>query len=99
MTARLHLGEARVWRLWRQLSLNIPRCRPRRRRCGNDIPFRVRFFPMRYEATSSTTKMVYGRALTMLCVIREYTRECLAIDLGARLSAWTLGSARIRELW
>ena len=30
-------------------------------------------------------QLVDGRALTMLCVIDEYTRECLAIEVGASL--------------
>jgi predicted ribonuclease YlaK len=32
-------------------------------------------------------QMVDGRALKMLCVIDEYTRECLAIEVGASLRA------------
>lgn len=31
--------------------------------------------------------MVDGRSLKLLCVIDEYTRECLAIEVGARLQA------------
>lgn len=30
-------------------------------------------------------QMVDGRVLKLLCVIDEYTRECLAIEVGARL--------------
>lgn len=30
-------------------------------------------------------QLVDGRALKMLCVIDEYTRECLAIEVGAGL--------------
>ncbi len=37
MSAWLALGESRVRRMWRALQLNIPRRRPRRRRCGTDI--------------------------------------------------------------
>lgn len=37
MPAWRALGESRVRRMWRALQLNIPRRRPRRRRCGNDI--------------------------------------------------------------
>jgi transposase InsO family protein len=33
----LALGLCRVRRLWRQLGLQLPRRRPRRRRCGTDI--------------------------------------------------------------
>lgn len=37
IAAWLSLGESCVHRLWRKLKLNIPRRRPRRRRCGSDI--------------------------------------------------------------
>lgn len=37
MAAWLALGESRVRRMWRALQLNIPRRRPRRRRCGDGI--------------------------------------------------------------
>lgn len=32
-------------------------------------------------------QMVDGRSLTLLCVIDEFTRECLAIEVGASLRA------------
>jgi putative transposase len=35
--AWLDEGLSRVRRLWRQLGLNLPRRRPRRRRCGTDM--------------------------------------------------------------
>ena len=77
MAAWLDLGEARVRRLWRQLGLNIPRRRPRRRRSGNDIrlPGAVRPNAV-WSYDFVHDQMVDGRALKMLCVIDEYTREC-----------------------
>ena len=33
----LEEGVCRVHRLWKQLGLNLPRRRPRRRRCGTDM--------------------------------------------------------------
>ncbi|WP_156968956.1 IS3 family transposase [Arenimonas metalli] len=88
MAAWLDLGEARVRRLWRQLGLNIPRRRPRRRRSGNDIrlPGAVRPNAV-WSYDFVHDQMVDGRALKMLCVIDEYTRECLAIEVGASLRA------------
>lgn len=88
MAAWLDLGEARMRRLWRQLGLNIPRRRPRRRRSGNDIrlPGAVRPNAV-WSYDFVHDQMVDGRTLKMLCVIDEYTRECLAIDVGASLRA------------
>ena len=88
MAAWLELGEARVRRQWRILGLNIPRRRPRRRRSGSDIrlpgavrPNAVWSYDFVYD------QMVDGRSLKLLCVIDEYTGECLAIEVGASLRA------------
>jgi transposase InsO family protein len=88
MAAWLGLGEARVRRQWRTLGLNNPRRRPRRRRCGSDIrlPGAVRPNAV-WSYDFVHDQLVDGRALKMLCVIDEYTRECLAIEVGASLRA------------
>jgi len=86
--AWLGVGEARVRRLWRSLGLNIPRRRPRRRRSGNDIrlPGAVRPNAV-WSYDFVHDQMIDGRSLKLLCVIDEYTRECLAIEVGASLRA------------
>lgn len=88
MAAWLGVGEARVRRLWRSLGLNIPRRHPRRRRSGNDIrlPGAVRPNAV-WSYDFVHDQMVDGRSLKLLCVIDEYTRECLAIEVGASLRA------------
>ncbi len=88
MAAWLELGEARVRRQWRALGLNIPRRRPRRRRSGCDIrlPGAVRPNAV-WSYDFVHDQIVDGRALKLLCVIDEYTRECLAIEVGASLRA------------
>lgn len=88
MAAWLDLGEARVRRMWRTLGLEIPRRRPRRRRSGNDIrlPGAVRPNAV-WSYDFVHDQMVDGRSLKLLCVIDEYTRECLAIEVGASLRA------------
>ena len=81
-------GEARVRRLWRSLGLNIPRRRPKRRRSGSDIrlPGAVRPNAV-WSYNFVHDQMVDGRSLKLLCVIDEFTRECLAIEVGASLRA------------
>ena len=88
LAAWLDVGEARVRRLWRSLGLNIPRRRPRRRRSGCDIrlPDAVRPNAV-WSYDFVHDQMVDGRTLKLLCVIDEYTRECLAIEVGASLRA------------
>jgi len=86
MAAWLLLSESRVRRMWRTLGLNIPRRRPRRRRCGNDIrlPGAVRPNAVwNYDFVHD--QLVDGKVLKLLCVLDEYTRECLAIEVGTSL--------------
>ena len=86
MAAWLSLSEARVRRMWRTLGLNIPRRRPRRRRSGSDIrlPGAVRPNAV-WSYDFVHDQLVDGRVLKLLCVVDEYTRECLAIEVGASL--------------
>ena len=81
--AWLQLGETRTRRLWRSLGLQLPRRRPRRRRCGSDIrvpgsvqPNGVWTYDFIHDRLAS------GTALKLLCVLDEHTRECLAIEVG-----------------
>lgn len=86
MAAWVSLSEARVRRMWRTLGLNIPRRRPRRRRCGSDICLPGAVQPnavWSYDFVHD--QLVDGKVLKLLCVIDEYTRECLAIEVGASL--------------
>jgi len=86
MAAWLSLSESRVRRIWRTLGLNIPRRRPRRRRSGSDIrlPGAVRPNAV-WSYDFVHDQLVDGRVLKLLCVVDEYTRECLAIESGASL--------------
>lgn len=76
----------RVWRLLRSLGLNLPKRRPRKRRCDNDIRS-----PGATQPNSvSSYDFVHDRlandgTLKMLCVLDEHTRECLAIEVGKSL--------------
>lgn len=85
MAAWLGVGEARVRRLWRSLGLNIPH---RRRRSGSNIrlPGAVRPNAV-WSYDFVHDQMIDGRSLKLLCVIDEYTRKCLAIEVGASLRA------------
>jgi len=86
MAAWLSLSESRVRRMWRTLGLNIPQRRPRRRRSGSDIrlPGAVRPNAV-WSYDFLHDQLVDGRVLKLLCVVDEYTRECLAIEVGASL--------------
>jgi len=81
--AWLGLGETRTRRLWRQLSLLLPKRRPRRRRCGSDIRIPSAQHPnavWTYDFVHD--QLASGTQIKMLCVLDEHTRECLAIEVG-----------------
>lgn len=85
--ARIMLPErvsvSRVWRLWSSLGLALPRRRPRRRRAANDIrvPGAIRANHVwSYDIVHD--RLADGRALRLLCVLDEHTRECLSIETG-----------------
>jgi putative transposase len=77
------LGTDRMYRLWRQEGLQVPRRRPRRRVTTS----RPRPLPptginhvWAYDFVFDTC--ADGRTLKCLTVIDEFTRECLAIDVA-----------------
>lgn len=77
------IGSKRVWRLWSLLGLSLPKRRPRRRRCGSDIRLPNAMLPnavWTYDFVHDRT--AEGRGLKLLCVLDEYTRECLAIEVA-----------------
>ena len=81
--AWLEMGETRVRRLWRLHGLQLPKRRPRRRRCGSDIRLPGAVAPnsvWTYDFVHD--RLANGTALKLLCVLDEHTRECLAIEVG-----------------
>jgi putative transposase len=83
MAAWLDVSDKRLWRLWSQMGLALPRRRPRRRRSGSDIrlpnalrPNTVWSYDFVHDRTANK------RTLKLLCVVDEYTRECLAIEVA-----------------
>jgi transposase InsO family protein len=77
---------SRVWRLWSKLGLNLPKRRPRKRRCGSDIRIPGSTAPngvWTYDFVHD--QLANGGPLKLLCVLDENTRECLAIEVGKSL--------------
>lgn len=78
----------RVRRLWNQMGLSLPKRRPRRR---------VRATGVRELLSTHATQVwaydfvhdgcANGQKLKMLTVIDEWTRECLAIEVGGRINS------------
>jgi len=86
VAAWLDESDKKIWRLWARMGLSLSKRRPRRRRSGSDIrlpnairPNSVWSYDFVYDRTAN------GRALKLLCVLDEHTRECLAIEVGRSL--------------
>lgn len=86
--AWLDEGVCRVRRLWSELGLNLPRRRPRRRRCGLDmrLPGELRPNGM-WSDDFVHDRLANQRSVRLLCVLDEHTRECLAIEVAQSLTS------------
>ena len=76
----------RAWRLWRNAALQVPR-KGRQRRPANSrprpMPPEKRHHVWAYDFVFD--RCANGQVLKCLTVVDEFTRECLAIDVGGRI--------------
>ena len=85
------VNHKRVERIWRQEGLKVPQKQPRRRRLWFNDGSCVRLRPMyrnhvwSYDFVAERTSD--GRAIRLLNIIDEYTRECLAIRVERKITA------------
>lgn len=85
------VNRKRVHRLWREAGLRVPQKTRKRRRVGTGENSTVRLAPERpnhvwcYDFVFDQTED--GRALKLLTVLDEYTRECLALVVGRSLTS------------
>ena len=85
------VNHKRIERLWRREGLKVPTRQPRRRRLWLNDGSCVRLRPAHeghvwsYDFVKARTGD--GRALRLLTVIDEFTRECLAIDVARTITA------------
>src|SRR5438128_3242406 len=77
------LGTDRMYRLWRQEELQVPKKRPRRRVATSrprPLPPTAINHVWAYDFVFDTC--ANGQTLKCLTIIDEFTRECLAIDVA-----------------
>jgi len=85
------VNHKRVERLWRREGLKVPARQPKRRRLWLSDGSCVRLRPeypghvWSYDFVKARTSD--GRALRLLTVIDEFSRECLAIDVARAITA------------
>jgi len=85
------VNHKRVERIWRKEGLKVPKKQPKRGRLWLNDGSCIRLRPEhKYHVWSYdfvTARTTDGRAFRMLTIIDEYTRECLAILVGRRLTS------------
>jgi putative transposase len=83
------VNRKRVYRIWRQEGLQLPRRHTRKRRYGDASGILRRATKPNdvwtYDFLEAQTER--GGKLRMLCVLDEYTRECLAIQVERSISS------------
>jgi transposase InsO family protein len=85
------VNHKRVQRIWRAEGLKVPKKQPKRGRLWLNDGSCVRLRPTHrdhvwaYDFVQCRTHD--GRAIRMLTVVDEFTRECLAIDVARRLNS------------
>ncbi|MEO7658505.1 MAG: IS3 family transposase [Pyrinomonadaceae bacterium] len=85
----------KVYRLWRELKLALPKRRPKKKRSR---PF-IGIMPIATKANQIWTydfvfdEAVSGRKLKMLTLIDEYTRECLVVEVDTSIT-----SLKVRQI-
>jgi putative transposase len=85
------VNHKRVERLWRQEGLKVPKRQPKRRRLWLNDGSCVRLRPLHrnhvwsYDFVSDRTSD--GRAIRMLNILDEYSRECLRIHIDRKVKA------------
>jgi putative transposase len=92
---RLQVNLKRVYRLWRQEKLNLPKKRPHKKRAKPTIGI----VPKAEKANQVWTydfvfdQSLSGKSLKVLTLIDEFTRECLALEVGVSIT-----SERVRQI-
>jgi putative transposase len=85
------VNHKRVERIWRQEGLKVPQKQPKRKRLWLNDGSCVRLRPTHMDHVWSydivSTRTHDGRAIRILAVIDEYTRECLAIKAARRMTS------------
>ncbi len=85
------VNHKRIERLWRREGLKVPKKQPKRSRLwlgdGSCIRLRPehRNHVWAYDFVADRTRD--GRSLKMLTIVDEYTRECLAIEVGRHMKS------------
>ena len=85
------VNHKRVERIWRREGLKVPPKQPKRKRLwlndGSCVRLRPQFKDHVWSYDFVATRAEDGRALRILTLIDEYTRECLALKVARKLNS------------
>jgi len=85
------VNHKRVERLWRREGLKVPQKQPKRKRLwlndGSCIRLRPQYRNHVWSYDFMMDRTSDGRALKLLTIIDEYSRECLAIDVSRSITS------------
>jgi putative transposase len=85
------VNRKRIWRLWKLQGLKVPQKRHKKRRLGTSASGIVRHRSLRKNHVWAWDfifdRTINGRSLKWLSLIDEYTRECLALEVGRTMTA------------
>ena len=84
------VNHKRIERLWRREGLKVPKKQPKRKRLwlndGSCVRLRPAYKNHGWSYDFIMTRTHDGRAVKMLTIIDEFTRECLSIDVERRIT-------------
>jgi len=85
------INRKRVYRLWRREGLKVPRRKRKKRRLGHSGNGCLRQVALAKDHVWAwdfiKDRTADGRPLKWLSVVDEYTRECLALEVGRSMTA------------
>jgi putative transposase len=85
------VNHKRVERIWREEGLKVPKRQPKRRRLwfnnGSCIRLRPEYRNHVWSYDFLAERTSDGKAIRMLNIIDEYTKECLAIKVGRKITS------------
>ena len=86
-----HVNHKRVERIWRQEGLKVPQKQPKRRRLwfadGSCFRLRPAYCNHVWSYDFVADRTADGRAIRLLVIVDEHTRECLSIDVARKLTS------------
>jgi len=85
------VNHKRIERLWRREGLKVPQKQPKRKRLwlndGSCVRLRPRYKNHVWSYDFVMDRTHNGKAIRMLTIIDEHTRECLAIEVNRKLNS------------